>query len=224
MKKQEQIVELLKSKAATKQEVYQKTKEVFADFQKCLKTKSKGINTEISDEKVQVIYSSTGDFEAKLKFSGDTLIFHMHSNIFDFPSSHAIHKTKYVKQDKLRSFCGVINIYNFLSDSFKYNRLNDEGYLIARVFINKEKHFFVEGDKQLGFLFNDFVNQQINTDEIEKIINEAMLYALYFDLQTPNFNEVKMVSVHEILDMNSNQKLKTAKRMGYKFSSKTNND
>jgi len=148
----------------------------------------------------------------------------MHSNVFEIPNSHSIQKTKYVKEDSLRSFCGVINIYNFLSDSFKYNRLNDEGYLIARVFINKEKHFFVEGDKQLGFLFNDFVNQQINTDEIEKIINEAMLYALHFDLQTPNFNEVKAVSVHEILDMNSNQKLKTAKRMGYKFSSETNND
>ena len=224
MKKQEQIVELLKSKAITKQEVYQKTKEIFADFQKCLKAKSNAINSDVADEKVQVIYSSAGDFEAKLKFSGDTLLFHMHSNVFDFPNSHAIHKTKYVKQDKLRSFCGVINIYNFLSDSLKYNRLNDAGYLIARVFINKEKHFFVEGDKQLGFLFNDFVNQQINTDEIENIINEAMIYALNFDLETPNFNEVKVVSVHQVLDMNNNQKLKTAKRLGYKFSFETNND
>ena len=173
---------------------------------------------------MQVIYSSDGDFESKLKFSGDTLLFHMHSNVFDFPNSHPIHKTKYVKQDKLRSFCGVINIYNFLSDSFKYNRMNDAGYLIARVFINKDKHFFVEGDKQLGFLFNDFVNQQINTDQIDKIINETMVYALNFDLQTPNFNDVKVVSVHQILDMNNNQKLKTAKRMGHKFSFETNND
>ncbi len=224
MKKEKQIIELLRSKASTKQEVYRKTKEIFADFQKYLKAKSKSINNEIDDKDVQVTYSSAGDFEAKLKFSGDTLLFHMHSNVFDFPSSHAIHKTKYVKKDKLRSFCGVINIYNFLSDSLKYNRLNDAGYLIARVFINKEKHFFVEGDKQLGFLFNDFVNQQINTDEIEKIINESMIYALNFDLQTPNFNEVKMVSIHQILDMNNNQKLKTAKRMGYKFSFETNND
>jgi hypothetical protein len=152
------------------------------------------------------------------------LLFHMHSNVFDFPSSHPMHKTKYIKEDKLRSFCGVINIYNFLSDSFKFNRMNDAGYLIARVFINKDKHFFLEGDKQLGFLFNDFVNQQINTKEIERIIEETMVYALNFDLQTPNFNEVKVVSVHQILDINNNQKLKTAKRMGYKFSFETNND
>ena len=224
MKQQDNIIELLKTKASTKQEVFKKTKEVFAEFQQYLKTKSDVINNELTDKDVQVIYSSAGDFESKLKFSGDTLLFHMHSNVFDFPNSHSIHKTKYVKEDNLRSFCGVINIYNFLSDSFKYNRMNDAGYLIARVFVNKDKHFFVEGDKQLGFLFNDFINQQINTDQIDKIINETMVYALNFDLQAPNFNDVKVVSVHQILDMNNNQKLKTAKRMGYKFSFETNND
>jgi len=224
MKQQDKIVELLKTKASTKQEVFRKTKEVFAEFQQYLKAKSDIINNELTDKDVQVIYSSAGDFESKLKFSGDTLLFHMHSNVFEFPNSHSIHKTKYVKDDKLRSFCGLVNIYNFLSDSFKYNRMNDAGYLIARVFVNKDKHFFVEGDKQLGFLFNDFINQQINTDQIDKIINETMVYALNFDLQAPNFNDVKVVSVHQILDMNNNQKLKTAKRMGYKFSFETNND
>jgi len=224
MNNKEKIIELLKTKASTKQEVFRKTKSVFAEFQQHLKTKSDIINSELADKDVQVIYSSIGNFESKLKFSGDTLLFHMHSNVFDFPNSHSIHKTKYVKEDKLRSFCGVINIYNFLSDSLKYNRMNDAGYLIARVFINKDKHFFVEGDKQLGFLFNDFINQQINSVQIDKIINEAMVYALNFDLQAPDFNDIKVVSVHQILDMNNNQKLKTAKRMGYKFSFETNND
>ena len=96
--------------------------------------------------------------------------------------------------------------------------MNDEGYLIARIFINKDSHFFVEGDKQLGFLFNDFVKQVINTDELERIINSAMIYSLNFDLQTPNINDVNVVSVHEILEMNTNQKIRTAKRLGYKFS------
>ena len=163
MNNKEKIVQLLKTKSSTKQEVFRKTKSVFAEFQHNLKAKSDVINNELSDKDVQVIYTSAGDFESKLKFSGDTLLFHMHSNIFDFQNSHSIHKTKYVKEDALRSFCGVINIYNFLSDSFKYNRMNDAGYLIARVFVNKDKHFFVEGDEQLGLLFNDFKNQQINT-------------------------------------------------------------
>jgi hypothetical protein len=224
MNSEEKIVSLLKEKACTKQKIYRITKNIFANFQDVLQEKANILNNEVQDKDVEVSYEESGDFDAKLKFSGDTLLFHMHSNIFDFDSSHQIHKTSYVKEDKMRSFCGVINIYNFLSDSLKYNRLNDAGFLIARIFINKDNHFFVEGDKQLGFLFNDFVNQQIDEVQICKIIDTAMIYALNFDLQTPNFNDVKVVSLHQILDINNNHKIKTSKRLGFKFSSETNND
>ena len=221
-----EIIDLLQQKACTKQAIYRITQSVFSDFQKALNQKAKRIATAVStkDKCVEVKYSSKGKFEAQIKFSADTLLFHMHSNVFDFPSTHAIHKTKYVKEDKLRAFCGVIHVYNFLSDSLKYNRVNDIGFLIARIFINKDNHFFVEGDKQLGFLFNDFINQQIDAQQINKIIDLLMVYAINFDLQTPNFNDVKDVFVHQILDMNNNQKIKTAKRMGYKFSFETNNE
>lgn len=221
-----EIIDLLQQKACAKQAIYRITQSVFSDFQKALNQKAKRIATAVStkDKCVEVKYSSKGKFEAQIKFSADTLLFHMHSNVFDFPSTHAIHKTKYVKEDKLRAFCGVIHVYNFLSDSLKYNRVNDIGFLIARIFINKDNHFFVEGDKQLGFLFNDFINQQIDTQQINKIIDLLMVYAINFDLQTPNFNDVKDVFVHQILDMNNNQKIKTAKRMGYKFSFETNNE
>ena len=224
MNTEEKIVSLLKEKACTKQKIYRITKNIFANFQDVLQEKANILNNEVQDKDVEVSYEESGDFDAKLKFSGDTLLFHMHSNIFDFDSSHQIHKTSYVKEDKMRSYCGVINIYNFLSDSLKYNRLNDAGFLIARIFINKDNHFFVEGDKQLGFLFNDFVNQQIDEVQICKIIDTAMIYALNFDLQTPNFNDVKVVSLHQILDINNNHKIKTSKRLGFKFSSETNND
>jgi len=224
MNSEEKIVSLLKEKACTKQKIYRITKNVFANFQDVLQEKATILNNEVQDKDVEVSYEESGDFDAKLKFSGDTLLFHMHSNIFDFDSSHQIHKTSYVKEDKMRSFCGVINIYNFLSDSLKYNRLNDAGFLIARIFINKDNYFFVEGDKQLGFLFNDFVNQQIDEVQICKIIDTAMIYALNFDLQTPNFNDVKVVSLHQILDINNNHKITTSKRLGFKFSSETNND
>ena len=142
----------------------------------------------------------------------------MHSNVFDFPPNHQVSNSKYVKEDNLRGFCGIINIYNFLSDSLKYNRLNDEGILIGRIFINKDNHFFVEGDKELGFLFDDFANQQMNSDMLDQIINVCMVYTLNFDLFTPNFNDVRLISVHQIATMSMNQKIKTSKRLGYKFS------
>ena len=224
MDSEKNILKLLKEKAYTKQKVYKITKEVFSKIQEILSDKATRLNTAVSDTDVNISYEESGDFDAKLKFSGDTLLFHMHTNIFDFESSHQIHKTSYVKKDKMRSFCGVINIYNFLSDSLKYNRLNDVGFLIARIFINKGSHFFVEGDKELGFLFNDFINQQINKEQMDNIINSAMEYSLNFDLETPDFNDVKMVSIHEILEINNNNKIKTSKRLGFKFSHDTNNE
>ena len=142
----------------------------------------------------------------------------MHSNIFDFYPSHPIHKTSYVKQDSMRSFCGVIHIYNFLNDSFKYNRLNDVGNLIGRLFINKDRHFFVEGEKELGFLFNDFVNQELNSEYLEKIIDTSILFALNFDLLVPNFQDINLVNVHQMLDMNNAHKLRTSKSLGFRFS------
>ena len=223
---EQEIIELLEKKSAVKQAVYRKTQAVFSDLQEMLEEKSKRISAmkSLKEKGVEVEYSSKGKFEAQIKFSGDTLLFHMHSNIFDFPSVHPLYKTKYVKEDKSRAFCGIINVYNFLSDSLKYNRMNDSGFLIGRIFINKDNHFFVEGEEQLGFLYKDFVNQQIEKSYIEQIVNVLMIYALEFDLQTPNFKDVREVSVYQVLDMSNNQKLKTAKRLGYKFSFETNNE
>ncbi len=223
MNKQENLIKLLKEKAGTKQKVFQITKEVFAQIQDVLVEVVNKLNKDISDPKINILYKESGDFDAKIKFSGDTLLFNMHTNIFDFNSEHKIHKSNYVKEDTSRSFCGIINIYNFLSDSLKYNRLNDIGFLIARIFINKDRNFFVEGEDQLGFLFSDFTNQSMNKEYITNIINNAIIHSLNFDLQTPSFNDVKVVSVSQVLNLNNNHKIRTAKRLGYKLSNETNN-
>jgi len=220
MKNEAEILKLLKEKSATKQLIYRNTKEVFDDLVVSLKSKEKSLTSLLKNEveNVELEFKSNGLFDVQLKFAGDTLLFHMHSNIFDFPPTHEIFKSKYINSDKTRSFCGVINIYNFLSDSLKYNRLNDEGVLIGRIFINKEKKFFVEGDEGLGSLFKEFSKKEINSESIEEIINACMIFTLNFDLCSPNFNDVRLVSVHHLLTMSMNQKIKTSKRLGYQLS------
>ena len=220
MKNEAEILKLLKEKSATKQLIYRNTKEVFDDLVVSLKSKEKSLTSLLKNEveNVELEFKSNGLFDVQLKFAGDTLLFHMHSNIFDFPPTHEIFKSKYINSDKTRSFCGVINIYNFLSDSLEYNRLNDEGVLIGRIFINKEKKFFVEGDEDLGSLFKEFSKKEINSESLEEIINACMIFTLNFDLCSPNFNDVRLVSVHHLLTMSMNQKIKTSKRLGYQLS------
>ena len=56
------------------------------------------------DKSVEIGFQKKGDFESHINFSGDRLIFHMHSNVFDFPNNHSIQKTSYIKTDSKRSF------------------------------------------------------------------------------------------------------------------------
>jgi hypothetical protein len=77
----------------------------------------------------------------ELKAAGDLIIFHMHTNVFKLDQSHSLWKSSYLEEDEMRGYFGLINVYNFLSDSFKFNREGDLGYLVARIFLNKDGHF-----------------------------------------------------------------------------------
>ena len=145
----EGIVQLLRQKVMMKQVVGQKTKDVFSMLRILLSDLTKELTDTIKNinDDVKVSYKENGEFEVEFTLADETLLFVMHTNIFTFDSSHEIWKSPYIKEDKDRAFCGKIFIYNFLSDSFKYNRTNDIGYLIGRIFVNKENHFFFGREK-----------------------------------------------------------------------------
>lgn len=217
----EGIIELLRQKIELKQLVFNETKNVFnalrvilADLSKELSSKVKNINSELT-----VFYKENGEFEIEFTLADETILFVMHSNIFTFDSTHEIWKSSYVKENKERAYCGKIFIYNFLADSFKYNRANDIGYLIGRVFVNKENHFFVEGKKQLGNLYSDFSTSQLDNQMLQKIVEAAVMYSLEFDPFTPPFEAQGQISVGEVLDASLQSRITTGKRLGFKFQS-----
>jgi hypothetical protein len=221
MDSSKKIIDKLSKKAATKQEVFRVSKSAFNSLKEVAKELSNDLENQISpiDKNVEVKFTDKGEFEIEIKFSGDTLIFHMHTNTFSFDKTHQIWNSKYVKEDKYRAYCGVINVYNFLSDSFKYHRENDLGFLLGRIFINKDQHFFTDGTNKMGFLYNDFEHSVLNKDIIKNIIEELMLNAMDFELITPPFKDVQVVSVHQVMEMSKKMKLKTSKKLGYRFNS-----
>ena len=216
---QELIFHTVKDKSVLKQDVFNN---IILNF-KILKQVLKEIGDDLSarvesvDERVIIEYKDTGEFEAQLRVAGDVLVFHMHTNVFKFDSQNSLWNTSYFKENGNRGYCGLINIYNFLNDSIKYNRVNDSGYMIGRVFVNAENHFMVEGKRQMGFLYNDIINSVIDKDKMKAIIQSAVLYTLDFDLLIPPYDQVKEVSVLEIQQLSDKQKLKTAKRLGFQF-------
>ena len=216
----DKIVSVVQDKASLKQEIYRNTLLTFETFKKEGQALIEELKGKMStfDKDVILEFTEKGEFEFQLKIGGDIILFYMHTNVFDFDKTHSLWKTAYVKSDSSRTYCGMINIYNFLSDSFKYSRFDDSGYLIGRAFINKENHFFLEGKRQLGFIHNDFANDTIDQADIKEVIHQAVLYSMDFDLFAPPYKHVQEISVGQLLQEASGMRLKTAKRLGFKFS------
>lgn len=220
----EQILNLLREKSVMKQDVYKNTQQVFALFRKVIEDIVNDLKDEVAkiDKRVSIDFKITSDFEIELKVAGDMLVFYMHSNVFEFDRSHSMFKTGYIKQNELNSYCGIIYIYNFLADSFKYNRLGDIGYLIGRVFINRESRFFAEGKPNLSIKYPNFSEQAISETQIKDIIYELVMHALNFDLFTPPAEAVREISLNEIVEKVQYDKLKTGKRLGFKMAAEGN--
>ena len=223
-KNQDLLFNLIKDKGVLKQDVFSN---IILNF-KVLKNVLKEIGDDLSDrmsnldDRVIIEYKDSGEFEAQLRVAGDLMIFQMHSNVFKFNLENSLWKSSYLSENPNRGYCGLINVYNFLNDSFKYNRFNDLGYLIGRIFINYENHFMVQGKRQLGFLYNDFINAVIDKEKLKSIVQSAILYSLDFDLLVPSYDLVNQVSVNQVKQVGDDLKLRTAKRLGFVF--KNNND
>jgi len=211
------IHKLLCEKSSTKQLVFNITQTIFRDLKMVMRDIESELGPKLGSNapNVEVKYMDKGDFEAHLKFSGDTLVIMMHTNVFDFDNEHYISKSPYVKEDPLREFCGMIQIYNFLSDSIKYNREHDMGYLIARIFINKDQHFFIDGKRPLSFMFDDLSKNIISKETLRTIIEEAMLFCLNFDLIAPPTDAINYITVEQKNIMSYSSGMPTGKMLGF---------
>jgi hypothetical protein len=216
-----EIIGTLKEKSQLKQKVYDNTFESFCDVKEVLKSLAKELNGSLAgtDSRIRVEYTDRSNFDAQLKVAGDILLFSMHSNIFQFDREHPAWKTAYIQKNKYNAYSGIINIYNFLADSFRYSRQDDLGYLIARIFINHEKQYFVEGKRQMGMLFTNYGSEAISKQSLQLIISTAIQYSLEFDLLVPPYDTVKIATVGQAEAKIQHSRVITGKRLGFQFNS-----
>ena len=214
------ILETIVRKSTLKQKVFDSTFWAFNQLKETLLEMASEMDDELDgklDRRVRLEYRDRGKFEAQLQIANDLLIFQMHNDVFEFDDAHPIWKTPYVQADRENSYCGVVNIYNFLSDSFKFNRNADEGYLIGRLFINRDRRYFVEGKGQTTLRAADFGKDEIDHDALIAILESAIAFSLDFDLLLPPYEENKRVTVDQFNTKMDNSKFVTGKRLGYEF-------
>ena len=216
----EKILATIINKSTLKQHIFDNTFATFNELKDVLFEIASELDDDLDgklDKRVRIEYRDRGKFEAQLQIANDLLIFRMHTDVFEFDSNHIIWQNEYVQVDKANAYCGVIDIYDFLSDSFKFNRSADEGYLIGRIFINREKCYFVEGKRQTILRPNSFGEEKITREALIEIMETAINYAINFDPLTPPYEINKRVTVDQFNTKMDNSKFTTGKRLGYEY-------
>jgi hypothetical protein len=213
----QKIKHLLENKSTAKQATYRHVVEAFG----ILKDEAKKVIDELikrahpDDKDVTVEFGILNEHEFDVKLAGDMLIFVMHTNIVTFEEGHSIMKEEYIQQNEVNRYFGQIMIYNFMADSLKFNRTNDPGYLLARIMINHENRFFIEGEKQLSE-YNKISEQPITEECLRKIVRLVLRMAIENDLIAPPYTQVKSITLMQKRE--HTPELGGAKKIGFRMS------
>lgn len=214
----ESIIKGLKQKSTAKQTIYRNTRDTFDHLRRISAEVVLILKTRITsvDANVIIEYRNINEFEFHIKFSGDLLIFIMHSNVITLPDNHPLMETPYVNGDFKRRFFGHIMAYNFMADSIKYSRLNDPGYLLGRLLINIENHYYLEGVKQLD-LANafDMAQNAIDEEALRLFVESAMIASVNNDLLGPDLEDISKITVKQKME---NQQVSRGQKLGFVFS------
>lgn len=194
----QKIVQAIVTNIDVKEAVFNHTFSTFRLMRKVLEEIVQEYNFDMPSDKYHLEFRNRSKYELELKIGSDTMIFMLQPYVFEIEKKNSVWQLSYLQDNKNTQFSGIITIYNFLSDSIKYNRTEDLGYLIGRIFINKDKHFFVEGKGKMAFVANDFMNEVVDKDKVRKLINSAILYCLDFHLLAPPYDAVNVVTVSQL--------------------------
>ena len=193
------ILESLKDKAELKYKVYDNTKAAFNLLKEVLKEIADEYNNETklisNDQRLMFVYEERTDNDISLRVASELLIFSLHSNIFQFNRENEIWNNPYVMISPANAYSGMITMYNFLSDSFQYSRMEDLGYLICRIFVNRQNHFLVEGKRQIGYKQENFEKAIVSKESLKTVVETALNYTINFDLLVTLYDNIKNDSV-----------------------------
>ena len=116
----------------------------------------------------------------------------MQSNIISLQEGHHLLKHKYF--DTKQPYLGQILLYNFMEDTFRFNRMNDPGYLIGRLFLNVEGQLFLEGDRQLHYAFPENQKVYATRETARLILWKALSATIDNDLMAPDYQAIQLIT------------------------------
>ena len=215
----DRVMDALRSKACMKQNVYARIIACYKELESVIEEVAGELGTEVRglDERLKVSFDRRSDTACELRVAGDVIAFSMHTNVFRLERAHHLWQSSYLQKDEMRGYFGMVNMYNFLSDSLVFGRERDLGYLVARLFLNNEGHFFMLGKKRLGTLYNDLAGATLDRTILREMVLAVIEHVIDFDLLVPPYDQVSEVTVGEMRMLYAAQQVSTGKRLGFRF-------
>lgn len=165
------------------------------------------------DKPIPIKLEKINDFEFTFRIGGDVLVFILQSNIVRLPDDTYLSKSKYLKEDNSLKYFGQILIYNFISDTITYGRLDDPGYLIGRILLNRENKFFLEGDRKIVYSFPELRDNPVTKEKMRSLVEQMVISALDNDLLAPAFQDIMLITYHQKLEHTSS--MGNIKKIGF---------
>lgn len=213
------ILTKLQTTSKLKYNLFEMTETLFLDLEKICGQLTKEIyESNKEDTPIPIKVERTNAFEFIFRIGGDALIFILQSNIVRLPDENYLSKSKYLKDDVTLRYFGQILIYNFLSDTIEFGRLDDPGYLIGRVLINRENKFFLEGDRKIVFNFPELEVNHVNPEKMRDFVEQLVVSALDNDLLAPAFTDIMVITYQQKIEHISG--LGNPQKIGFDFFAK----
>lgn len=210
----DKISSLLISKSKVKNQIFDQTKVLFEKVEERAQSLIQLLQNRLDTPDLTFSVVRKGEFEIQVKIAGDLIVFLMHSNVVTLPESHGYIQSDFVNQQPLRKYLGQINVYNFMADSYKYNRVFDSGYLIARIMMNLEERFFVEGE-QLRYRYADLSQDKISDETLDELLSDLFMVAIETDLVATPISAIRQIQMGELQTMSA--KAGTGQKIGFQM-------
>ena len=218
------VLNLLHDKVTLKQDVLAVTKKWYKELNEVISSEVAVLKGGLKDPRIRMESTFKSEYESRVMIGSDSLIFHLHTNVFTIPEDNPLWKDAYIKKDFSRGYFGVIYVYNFSAQSILQNRIGDEGGLLARIYINKESHFVIEGVQQVALRFPKISKNILSKDVLVEMLHLLFMGAVSNDLIIPPYDAVSGINVDQLNELSENLGIRTNKTLGFRSSSSHEND
>jgi hypothetical protein len=213
------ILSKLQTTSKLKYNLFDSSISLFGQLEEvCIEIASELQEKDKGEKAIPIKITKINDYEFIFRIGGDVLIFILQSNIVKLPEDTYMAKSKYLKSDPDLNYFGQILIYNFLSDTIDFGRLDDPGYLIGRILLNKENKFFLEGDRKIVFNFPELKDNLVSKEKMRSLVEQLILSALNNDLLAPAFHDLMVINYHQKLEHTSS--MGNPQKIGFDFFAK----